>query len=109
MCMKRIAILTRDCAGINTAIRAVVRTAYHYGIDVLGVVKGYEGLINGDFIPLVEYLKNHGQYVELIAFSESASSQLIQQADEFVDLSKNKRKYLLAGQFRSAPRKRTSR
>jgi 6-phosphofructokinase 1 len=50
--MKRIAILTRDCAGINTAIRAVVRTAYHYGIDVLGVVKGYEGLINGDFIPL---------------------------------------------------------
>jgi 6-phosphofructokinase 1 len=50
--MKRIAILTRDCAGINTAIRAVVRTAYHYGIDVLGVVKGYEGLISGDFIPL---------------------------------------------------------
>ncbi len=50
--MKRIAILTRDCAGINTAIRAVVRTAYHYGVDVLGVVKGYEGLINGDFIPL---------------------------------------------------------
>lgn len=50
--MKRIAILTRDCAGINTAIRAVVRTAYHYDIDVLGVVKGYEGLINGDFIPL---------------------------------------------------------
>lgn len=73
-------------------------------VDVVVLVTG-----DGDFIPLVEYLKNHGQYVELIAFSESASSQLIQQADEFLDLSKNKRKYLLAGQFRSVPRKRTSR
>jgi len=50
--MKRIGIVTRDCSGINTAIRAVVRTACHYEIEVLGVVKGYEGLINGDFTPL---------------------------------------------------------
>jgi len=52
--MKRIGILTRDCAGINTAIRAVVRTACHYNIEVLGVQRGYEGLINGEIIKLVK-------------------------------------------------------
>jgi 6-phosphofructokinase 1 len=50
--MKKIAILTRDCAGVNAAIRSVVRTAFHYNIEVVGVVKGYDGLINGNFIPL---------------------------------------------------------
>ena len=50
--MERIAVLTRDCAGINAAVRAVVRTATSKGIDVLGVLRGYEGLIDGDFVPL---------------------------------------------------------
>jgi len=50
--MKKIGILTRDCAGINTAIRAVVRTACHYNIEVLGVQRGYEGLVNGEIINL---------------------------------------------------------
>ena len=50
--MKKIAILTRDCAGVNAAIRSVVRTASHYNIEVVGVVKGYDGLIDGVFIPL---------------------------------------------------------
>jgi 6-phosphofructokinase 1 len=50
--MKRMAILTRDCAGVNAAIRAAVRTAAPAGVEVLGVLRGYEGLIDGDFIPL---------------------------------------------------------
>jgi len=50
--MKKIGILTRDCAGINAAIRAVVRTAIHYDIEVSGIRRGYEGLINGDVINL---------------------------------------------------------
>ncbi|MGA2532284.1 MAG: ATP-dependent 6-phosphofructokinase [Candidatus Aminicenantales bacterium] len=50
--MKRMAILTRDCAGVNAAIRAAVRTATPAGIEVLGVLRGYEGLIDGDFVPL---------------------------------------------------------
>lgn len=50
--MRKIGVLTRDCAGINAAIRSVVRTAYFYGIEVLGILKGYEGLIEGDLIPL---------------------------------------------------------
>jgi 6-phosphofructokinase 1 len=50
--VKRIAILTRDCAGVNAAIRAAVRTAATAGLEVLGVLRGYEGLIDGDFVPL---------------------------------------------------------
>jgi 6-phosphofructokinase 1 len=50
--MKRIAMLTRDCAGVNAAIRAAVRTAVAAGLEVQGIVRGYEGLIEGDFVPL---------------------------------------------------------
>jgi 6-phosphofructokinase 1 len=50
--MKKIGVLTRDCAGINAAIRAVVRTAAFHGIEVLGIVKGYDGLIDRDLIEL---------------------------------------------------------
>ncbi len=50
--MKKIAILTRDCGGVNAAIRAAVRTAAAAGIEVLGIVRGYEGLIEGEFRPL---------------------------------------------------------
>ncbi len=46
--MKRIGILTRDCAGVNAAIRAAVRTAANYRIEVLGIFRGYQGLIEGD-------------------------------------------------------------
>jgi 6-phosphofructokinase 1 len=50
--VKKIAVLTRDCGGVNAAIRAVVRTAVAQGLEVDGVVRGYEGLIRGDFVPL---------------------------------------------------------
>ncbi len=50
--MKRIALLTRDCGGVNAAIRAVVRTAVAAGLEVEGVMRGYDGLMSGDFVPL---------------------------------------------------------
>jgi len=50
--MNKIAILTRDCAGVNAAIRAAVRTAAAAQVEVLGVLRGYEGLIDGDFVAL---------------------------------------------------------
>lgn len=37
---------------MNAAIRAVVRTALYHNLDVVGVMRGYEGLISGDFIPM---------------------------------------------------------
>lgn len=52
--MKKIAILTSggDAPGMNAAIRAVVRTAIHNGIEVMGIERGYNGLINGEFKPM---------------------------------------------------------
>ena len=52
--MKRIAVLTSggDAPGMNAVIRAVVRTGCENGLEVFGVVRGYSGLINGDFIPM---------------------------------------------------------
>jgi 6-phosphofructokinase 1 len=46
--MKRIGVLTRDCAGVNACIRAVVRTADSYGIEVVGFMRGYDGLIDNE-------------------------------------------------------------
>lgn len=53
--MKKIGILTRDCAGINAAIRAVVRVACYNNIEVLGIQRGYEGLINGEIVSLKRF------------------------------------------------------
>lgn len=58
-------------------------------VDVIVLVSG-----DGDFIALVEYLKNQGKRVEVIAFGRSASGQLKEVADEFIDLGKNTEKYL---------------
>jgi len=52
--MKKIAILTSggDAPGMNAAIRAVVRTAMFNGLEVMGVDRGYAGLINGEISPM---------------------------------------------------------
>lgn len=52
--MKRIAVLTSggDSPGMNAAIRAVVRKGHHHGLEVMGVHRGYAGLIQGDFQPM---------------------------------------------------------
>ena len=48
--MKKIGVLTSggDAPGMNAAIRAVVRTAISKGMQVFGINRGYNGLINGD-------------------------------------------------------------
>lgn len=47
--IKRIAVLTSggDAPGMNAAIRAVVRSGLHYGLEVYGVYDGFLGLVNG--------------------------------------------------------------
>jgi len=59
-------------------------------LDALVLVTG-----DGDFLPLVEYLKSQGRQIEVIAFGKTASIKLKESADDFIDLSKNKDKYLL--------------
>ncbi len=52
--IKTIAVLTSggDAPGMNAAIRAVVRTAIYRGLKVKGIKKGYNGLLNEDFIDM---------------------------------------------------------
>ena len=48
--IKTIGVLTSggDAPGMNPAIRAVVRTGIYYGLKVVGIKRGYNGLLNGD-------------------------------------------------------------
>ena len=50
---------------------------------------------DGDYASLLEYLKNFGVRVEIIAFGKSASSKLRDLADDFIDLDENPKKYLI--------------
>ena len=60
-------------------------------LDVVILVSG-----DGDYIPMVEYLKiNKGCRVEAIAFGETTSAKLIEAVDDFTDLSKDKRRFLI--------------
>lgn len=52
--MKRIGLLTSggDAPGMNAAIRAVVRTAIYFGMEVYGIERGYAGLIEDQMMPM---------------------------------------------------------
>ncbi|MBQ9404672.1 MAG: 6-phosphofructokinase, partial [Synergistaceae bacterium] len=59
--MKRIGVLTSggDSPGMNAAVRAVARTAMYYGIECIGIRRGWQGLINGDFVILTSDMVRH--------------------------------------------------
>lgn len=52
--MKKIGVLTSggDAPGMNAAIRAVVRTAIYEEMEIVGIERGYEGLLDESFIPM---------------------------------------------------------
>lgn len=50
---------------------------------------------DGDFVPLVEYLKLVGLQVEVISFGKSSSLKLKEAVDDFVDMCDDPRKYLI--------------
>ncbi len=56
---------------------------------------------DGDFVPLVDYLKSQGVQVEVISFGKSASGRLREVADDFIDMGDSPKTYLL-GSGRSA-------
>jgi len=64
--VKRIGVLTSggDSPGMNAAVRAVVRTAIGQGIECVGIRRGWNGLINSDFIQMsgssVSHIINKG-------------------------------------------------
>lgn len=65
-----------------------IRTAQ--ALDVIVLCSG-----DGDFIPLVDYLKNQGKRVEIAAFGKTTSLKLKEAADEFIDLDLEPEKFLL--------------
>ena len=74
--VKRIGVLTSggDAPGMNAAVRAVVRTAIYRGIDVVGIRRGWQGLINGDMYRMtsndVSHIINKGGTILYTARSE---------------------------------------
>ncbi len=52
--VNKIAVLTSggDAPGMNAAIRAVVRTCSYHDVEVLGIYRGFQGMIEGDFVEL---------------------------------------------------------
>ena len=56
MALERIGVLTSggDAPGMNAAIRAVVRAGVYYKMEVAGIYRGYQGMIEGDIEPLNE-------------------------------------------------------
>lgn len=72
----RIGVLTSggDAPGMNAAVRAVVRTAVDCGIECVGIRRGWNGLINSDFVQLdassVSHIINKGGTVLYTARSE---------------------------------------
>ena len=74
--IKKIAVLTSggDAPGMNSAIRAVVFSAARFGIEVVGIFRGYEGLIDWETIKLepddVRNINNRGGTILYTSRSE---------------------------------------
>lgn len=68
-------------------------------VDAIRIAPSVDTIVlcsgDGDFIQLVEYLKNQGKRIEIIAFGKSASLKLKETTDEFIDLESDPEKYLL--------------
>lgn len=68
-------------------------------IDAVRLAQSADAVVlttgDGDFIPLLEYLKTLGRQVELIAFGRSCSLKLKEEADEFFNLEDNPERFLL--------------
>ncbi|MEK7579643.1 MAG: NYN domain-containing protein [Patescibacteria group bacterium] len=68
-------------------------------IDAISMIQKTEVMVlatgDGDFVPLLEYLKHQGVTVEVVAFRRSTSSKLIQAADKFFDLEEDVERFLM--------------
>jgi uncharacterized protein (TIGR00288 family) len=69
---------------------AVDAIKHAHKVDAIVLATG-----DGDFIPLVEYVKSQGCQVEAITFGRSASAGLRSAVDDFIDLDEDPKKYLI--------------
>lgn len=59
-------------------------------LDVVVIISG-----DGDFQPLANYIQSRGRMVEVMAFGKTTSSKLVSAVNDYIDLSSNKRRYLI--------------
>jgi len=68
-------------------------------VDAIRIAQSCDTIVlcsgDGDFLQLVDYLKNQGKRVEIVAFGRSSSAKIKEVADEFIDLGESPEKYLL--------------
>lgn len=68
-------------------------------IDVVRLVPLLDTVVlasgDGDYVELLDYLRGHGRRTEVIAFKKTTSHQLLEEADDFTDLSSDKKRFLL--------------
>lgn len=65
---------------------------------------------DGDFVPLVNFLKeHHGVQVEVISFGRSSSSKLREACEDFIDMCDHPEKFLIGYRVRRAPKKEEGR
>jgi uncharacterized LabA/DUF88 family protein len=70
-------------------------------VDAIVIASG-----DGDFIPLVEYVKSQGCQVEAISFGRSSSGKLREAVDDFIDMDQNPSEFLIG--YRGSSRSRGS-
>ncbi len=59
-------------------------------VDAIVIASG-----DGDFVPLVEYIKSQGCQVEIISFGRSSSQRLRESVDDFIDMDESPKEYLM--------------
>ncbi|MGB9847940.1 MAG: NYN domain-containing protein [Minisyncoccia bacterium] len=68
-------------------------------VDAIRIAPSVDSIVlvtgDGDFLPLLDYLKGIGKIVEVAAFGRTASAKLKESADDFIDLEKNPQKFLI--------------
>ena len=91
--IKTIGVLTSggDAPGMNAALRAVVRTAVYNGVKVMGVKKGYNGLINGDIFEMTarsvsETLQRGGTILQTARCAEFRTEEGIKRGAEIAKI-----------------------
>lgn len=82
--MKRIGVFCSggDAPGMNAAVRAVVRTGIYHGLEVYGIYRGYEGMIDGEIVPM----------------ENSSVANIIQRGGTILKTARSKRFMTLEGQ-----------
>lgn len=59
-------------------------------VDAIVIASG-----DGDFVPLVEYIKSQGCQVEVVSFGRSSSQKLRESVDDFIDMDTNPKDFLI--------------